>query len=219
MTAIPYDQLAEYKLEKSAVISAPFSFEPPIALDGVTVFPNVSVGKHSYMNDGMIRSNVKIGRYCSIGRNVLLAAGDHTLECLTTHPVAYRAIRDRTNAPVSRRSEKHIDTIIGHDVWIGNNVVVIGGVHIGTGAVIGANSVVTKDVPAFAIVGGVPAKLIRYRFEADTIQRLLESKWWRLPIAAIESLNVANIDECLGEIESKMNEYGVEEDGFIEFVR
>ena len=69
MTAIPYDQLAEYKLEKSAVISAPFSFEPPIALDGVTVFPNVSVGKHSYMNDGMIRSNVKIGRYCSIGRN------------------------------------------------------------------------------------------------------------------------------------------------------
>ena len=89
---------------------------------------------------------------------------------------------------IDSNSKRAFYLIVGNDVWIGAHVLIKGGIRIGDGAVIGMGSVVTKDVPAYAIIGGNPAHLIRYRFEKDVIERLLLSKWWELPLEEIISL-------------------------------
>ncbi|KRE17652.1 hypothetical protein ASE63_00100 [Bosea sp. Root381] len=194
-------EIAQLGIDGAPGIVLPFEFEPPISLGGTYCFADVRIGRHSYMNAGTIRSRVRIGRFCSIGRNVMLGAGDHPLDCLTTHPVAWSAkARPNLRPPTSLRSRKHPTTEIGHDVWMGDNVVVMAGVHVGTGAVIGANAVVTKDVPPYAIVGGVPARLIRMRFPAELVSRLLSSEWWMLSRRAVEQLDVNDIEGCLSQV-------------------
>ncbi len=95
--------------------------------------------------------------------------------------------------------------IIGSDVWIGEKVFIKDGLHIGHGAVIGAHSVVTEDVPAYAVVAGTPAKIIRYRFEEKQIERLLESRWWELPAPELKTLSqyMTNVDLFLEQVEKK----------------
>jgi virginiamycin A acetyltransferase len=144
---ISKERLHEHGLDRITSVFSPFRFEPPIQLQGVTIAAEVSVGQHSYMNNGYIRDRTSIGRFCSIGRNVAIAAGDHPLDCLTTHPIAWKTRRHPGRPEWSKRSAKHSTTEIGNDVWIGDNAVVLSGIHIGTGAAIGANAVVTKDVP------------------------------------------------------------------------
>lgn len=191
-------------------IALPFSYEAPISLNGVTVFADVQVGKHSYMNGGMIRQRVSIGRYCSIGRNVLIAAGDHPLDGLTTHPISWQS-RARPGRPTkTQRHPRHPRTEIGHDVWIGDNVVIIAGVHIGTGAVIGANSVVTRDVPPYMIVGGVPARQIRLRFSEEVVAGLLAGEWWTLPTEALKVLDMSDVEACLREIPGLRDLFGAD---------
>ena len=88
--------------------------------------------------------------------------------------------------------------IIGNDVWIGRNAIIMDGVEIGSGAVVASGAIVTKDVPPYAIVGGVPAKVIRYRFDEQTIERLIESRWWDYPDEFIENeLKFDDIEQCL----------------------
>lgn len=193
-------QLAAAGIGGHPLIRLPFAFEPPISLNGVSIFENVHIGRHSYMNGGMIRARVSIGRYCSIGRNVVLAAGDHPLDALTTHPVAWKARAPLKRPRDSRRSLRPSVTEIGHDVWIGDNVVVQAGVRISTGAAIGSNAVVTRDVPPYTIVGGVPARPIRKRFSDTIIERLLASEWWMLKIETVQKLDVNDIEGCLAEI-------------------
>ena len=98
-------------------------------------------------------------------------------------------------------------TYIGNDVWIANDVNIISGVRIGNGAVIAAGAVVTKDIPDYAIVGGVPAKLIRYRFDRVTIDRLLNSKWWDLSLEQLKGISslANNVNEFLNKIEIDNN--------------
>lgn len=214
------------------VIALPFSYEAPISLNGVSVLADVQVGKHTYMNGGMIRQRVNIGRYCSIGRNVLIAAGDHPLDGLTTHPISWQSraapssslppwpltahpissrLRTHPGRPShTQRQPRHPRTEIGHDVWISDNVVVIAGVHIGTGAVIGANSVVTRDVPPYMIVGGVPARKIRPRFSEDIIAGLLVSEWWTLPSEALKVLDMSDVAACLRDIPGLRSIFGAD---------
>lgn len=122
-----------------------------------------------------------IGRYCCIAPSVETAIGNHpTKDFVSIHPAFFSK-----NHPCgfSYASEQKYDELpkrikIGNDVWIGAKSVILGGVEIGDGAVVAAGAVVTKDVPPYAIVGGVPARIIKYRFEPEQIEKLLESKWW-----------------------------------------
>ena len=142
---------------------------------------NVSIGDYSYINtqfgETYIDSNVQIGKYCSLAPNICIALGNHNISNVTTHPILY----DNYYHFVSENKPKiddNIKTIIGNDVWIGANSNIRRGIKIGNGAVIAMNSVVTKDVPDYAIVAGIPAKVIKYRFSKSNIDMLLDFKWW-----------------------------------------
>jgi GT2 family glycosyltransferase/acetyltransferase-like isoleucine patch superfamily enzyme/2-polyprenyl-3-methyl-5-hydroxy-6-metoxy-1,4-benzoquinol methylase/predicted Zn-dependent protease len=126
---------------------------------------------------------LKIGRYCSIAANVkIYLGGNHRYNCVTTYPFASPPMnKDWPNA--NQRGLPTLpatkgDVVIGHDVWIGDDVVILSGITIGNGAVIAARTVVTKDVPPYAIVGGNPFKIISYRFSQEEIAMLLEMQWW-----------------------------------------
>ena len=133
----------------------------------VTVSSDVSIGKYTYVNPHTTLENCSIGNYCSISAGVNICPGEHDLQSISTYPLFER-----------EEKEKRAPVIIGHDVLISLNVVVLRGVHIGNGAVIGAGAVVTKDVRPFEIVGGVPAKHIGWRFNEETIRKIEESVWW-----------------------------------------
>lgn len=115
-----------------------------------------TLGKYSYINSNTYISAADIGNYCSISANVGIGLGEHDID-------------GGTSKALSSRSLLHKRTSIGHEVWIGFGAVIIQGVKIGNGAIIGANSVVTKDVPAYAIVAGVPAKTLRFRYSDEEI--------------------------------------------------
>lgn len=127
---------------------------------------SVRVGFRSYANQSFFR-NCEIGRFCSIGRGVSIGAAKHPVSTLSTHPAAFPPGFEIGPA-----------TTIGNDVWIGDNVVVMAGIAIGDGAILGAGAVVTGDVAAYDIVAGVPARLIRRRFDAETVAILQKSQWW-----------------------------------------
>lgn len=140
---------------------------------------NVNFGAYSYVNENSAMDRVTLGRFTSIGPEFICGYGDHPTNFITTSPVFYSTRRQCgiSFTKSSRYDEEH-PTIIGNDVWIGARAFVRDGVQIGDGALIAAGAVVTADVPDYAIVGGVPAKLIRYRFPEDVVRQLLEIQWW-----------------------------------------
>lgn len=140
---------------------------------------NSTLGNFIYISENSKISNCKIGNYCSIGQNVKIGAGKHPIDFITTFP-AFFSIRKQCQVTfVSKNLFTEVEEVVlGNDVWIGNNVLVLDGVNIGNGAIIAAGAVVTKDVEAYSVVGGVPAKLIKKRFEDDYISYLEEIKWW-----------------------------------------
>lgn len=138
-----------------------------------------TMGDYSYMGNGSWALHADIGKFCSIANEVFIGMASHTMNFISTSPI----FTERTNILKQKWIENdmassYLRTTIGNDVWIGSRVLIKNGVKIGNGAVIGAGAVVTKNVPPYAIVGGVPAQIIRYRFDADTIQKLENSKWW-----------------------------------------
>ena len=162
---------------------------------------NISVGDYTIYNDFVRdpvefeRNNVLyhypvngdrlvIGKYCSIacGAKFLLNSANHTLRSLSTYP--FPIFYEAWGTPVSEVSsawDNRGDIVIGNDVWIGYEAVILSGVHIGDGAIIGARAVVTLDVEPYTIMGGVPARPIRKRYDEETIQRLLALRWWDFP--------------------------------------
>lgn len=165
------------------------------------------IDKYTYVNwDVVIFPNVHIGAYCSIARNVQLGLANHPTTWLSSNSFQYNAahfpeIEEFQNVKRLKHLH-HPKTIIGSDVWFGANAMVKSGVRIGHGAVIAAGAVVTKNVAPYSIVGGTPAKHIKYRFTQEQIDHLLESKWWLLPLKQIQALNFENIDECISVLKS-----------------
>lgn len=122
----------------------------------------------------------EIGRFTSIANHVVIGGAKHPMKWVGMSPVFYQG-RDSVRKKFSEYPlEKSAITLIGNDVWIGRSAIIISGVSIGDGAVVGAGSVVTKDVPAYGVVAGNPAKLLRYRFEEDIRSNLKDIKWWDL---------------------------------------
>lgn len=165
-------------------------------MPSVDVFPDVRVGAHSYMNGGMIRPRVRIGRYCSIAYGVTLGIESHSMWVASTHPLFSKTSTDpHFDNPYYRPYQPDILTEIGDDVWIGQDALVLRGIKVGTGAVVAANAVVTRDVPPYAIVAGVPAKVISWRFGGDRtwIDAMLDSRWWDCPLEFLRTLPANNI--------------------------
>ena len=191
-----------------------------VYLKHVVTDANVEVGDYTMYNDfvndprdfqknnvlyhyPINRDRLRIGKFCSIacGAKFIFTSANHKLSSLSTYPFPlFFEEWDLDKANLTDSWDNKGDIAIGNDVWIGYEAVVMQGVTIGDGAIIGARAVVTKDIPPYTIVGGVPAKPIRKRFPDEIISRLLEIKWWDWPdekikrnISAIQSGNIDDL--------------------------
>ncbi len=151
-----------------------------IGIQPGAILDQVTLGAYSYLAREVVLNAVNLGRFCSIGPRTYLGAGEHPSDRVSTSPVFYSTRKQCGVTFATEDSFNERSTIqIGHDVWIGAHVFVRDGVTIGNGAIIAAGAVVTKDVPAYTIVGGVPAKPIRPRFSAAIAARLETLAWWQ----------------------------------------
>lgn len=161
---------------------------------------HITVGKGTYGPISAIIASpnnyLKIGNYCSIASNVsFIVSGEHTINRISTYPFKIFI----TNEEVYDASSKG-DIVVGDDVWIGFGATILSGVHIGQGAVVAAGAVVTKDVPPYAIVGGVPAKVVKYRFDPEIIEELLKIDYSKLDYDQIRC-NIQCLSESLTSVE------------------
>ncbi|MBD7912790.1 MULTISPECIES: CatB-related O-acetyltransferase [Clostridium] len=174
--------------------------------------PNITVGDYTMYND-FVNDPTKfetnnvlyhypinddkliIGKYCSIacGAKFMFTSGNHNMNSLSTYPFPiFYEEWELNGVDIKNAWNNNGDIVIGNDVWIGYEAVIMQGVHIGDGAIIGTRAVVTKDVPPYTIVAGVPAKEIRKRFSKDIVAKLLELKWWNWDDETIQR-NLPNI--------------------------
>ena len=147
-----------------------------------------TIGDYSYVGHSSNIFRVTVGKFCSLSRYVNIGLSSHPIKFISMSPIFF-SVKNATGTQWTDQNvyDDRPDPItIGNDVWIGMNVTVTGGVTIGNGAVIAAHSVITKDVPPYSIVGGVPAKIIRYRFDEQTIAKLQKLCWWDLPDSFIK---------------------------------
>lgn len=166
--------------------------------------PNIIVGDYTYYDDpenpekfeenvlyhyDFIGDKLIIGKFCAIatGAKFIMNGANHNMSAFTTYPFGIFGAGWETGLPALTDLPTKGDTVIGNDVWIGYESIVMPGVRIGDGAIIAAKSVVTKDVPPYAIVGGNPAKIIKKRFDDQVVAKLLAIKWWDWPIEKITS--------------------------------
>ena len=136
------------------------------------------INDYSYINKETEVRNTKIGKFCSIGPNVKIVLGSHPVDFISTSPMFYSNKKNFKTFADDIYITEIKGVSIGHDVWIAEGVLIPGGISIGNGAVITARAVVTKDVEPYSIVGGVPAKHIKFRFKQDVIEEIEKSKWW-----------------------------------------
>jgi len=175
-------------LAPSSIITKKTIFEGRNKINKKCFIPNSRIGKGTYIGSNSMLPNVRIGKYCSIAANVKVLPYTHpTNTFVSTHPCFFSTLKQ---AGFSYTSEtlfdetsyvdpvNEITVLIGNDVWIGEDVKILGGVKIGDGAIVAAGAIVTKDVASYSIVGGVPAKHLKYRFTQEEIDFLKNIKWW-----------------------------------------
>jgi acetyltransferase-like isoleucine patch superfamily enzyme len=152
-----------------------------------SAYRNYKIGRFTYGKPLVIDSKnitLEIGNFCSIADGVVvILGGNHSIDWVTTYPFN-NLFPEFDHIPDSKPSKGNV--VIGNDVWIGQNALILSGVRIGDGAVIATRSVITKDVPPYAIAAGNPAKIVKYRFDLETIDALLEIRWWNWEIDKIK---------------------------------
>ena len=168
--------------------------------------PDVEAGSYLSLNEDCYMARTKTGRYVSIGARTAINPFSHPVDWLSTnefqyHPVAYDWVEEWRNVVKLPRPNLFKYVTIGNDVWCGHNVNILGGVTIGSGAIIGAGAVVTRDVPPYAVMGGVPAEVIRYRFPDQLIERLLAVRWWDMPLSRLSGMPFDKVPDCIGRLE------------------
>lgn len=169
---------------------------------GQLLSKSLQIGAHSYIRSGYtLEGNIEIGRFCSIGNNVVIGLEKHA------HPIDWLTTSMFTETfgtmhKVSTQPQATA-TLIGHDCWIDRDAVLMSGIKVGNGAIIGARAVVTKDVPDYAVVAGVPAKIIRYRFPESKICRLNQLQWWLLSTDDVSQAPIDNIDDAIALLKGK----------------
>ena len=175
---IKYKHVSMFSLWDNSSKFTPFTH----ILSGAKLY-DVQVGKYSRIGVNCQVSSATIGNFTAIGKDTVITVGQHPTNYLTSHSIFYEkgnwGWHDDWIAPIDFQSDKRVT--IGNDVWIGRQCIILDGVTIGDGAIVATGAVVTKDVPPFAIVGGVPAKVLKYKFSQEIIDRLEEIQWWNLP--------------------------------------
>ena len=174
--------LLNNRISKLALVDYNSKFHNTAKLGHLTKAINSEIGAYSYVGSSSILVHASIGKYCSIASGCLIGLATHPIDNLSTsqifilknNPTKYQWTSKNDFIPY-----KKIE--IGNDVWIGARVIIMGGIKIGNGVIIGAGAIVTKDIPDFAVVVGIPAKIIKYRFEQSIIEKLNKLKWWDLP--------------------------------------
>lgn len=214
--------LASFGLDATASavkgLSSGFSFEPPARINNATFKGESFIGAYSYCTEGLF-NEVVLGRYCSVAKGVNVGQFDHPVDWLSTNPFQYQRpfkifvgenfkYKEEYNSLIPRhdlqklaRDSLNRRTIIGNDVWIGFGAIIISGVSIGDGAVVAAGAVVTKDVPPYAIVGGVPARILKMRFPADIISSLVSTHWWRYSPWQLKEISFDDINVSIIQME------------------
>lgn len=186
--------IRRYKVRKLCVFGSDVTIDSKTQFEGKNKISSgatmltSSIGYASYIGERSVIKNAKIGKYTCIANDVVTISGAHpTSKFVSIHPAFYSISKQAGFTYVNQNKfsdfkyideENNIAVIIGNDVWIAACVKILEGVTIGDGAIVAAGSVVTKDVPPYAVVGGVPAKIIKYRFSEKDIQSLLEAQWW-----------------------------------------
>lgn len=186
-------QKANFKVSSKVRFVAPYNFT------------NVQIDNYSYIASNSSITNAKIGKFCSIGPNFCCGLGIHPTDGISTSPMFYSTAKQNGITLVSKN--KIIEsktTLIGNDVFIGANVTVLDGVTIGDGAIIGAGAVVIKDIPPYAIAVGVPAKVVKYRFEKVQIEKLMQIEWWNF-----EEDKLQDIEKYFFDIDMFIDKYSM----------